>query len=167
MPKPEKKISATEPGLVLPYSFSKARRIWSPVRFSPISTVKPSRFSSSATSRASLIGSRSGASASGYFALPMTSARRSPAAHDGTAEAAERSRERSSTRIFIAAAVQPKRRRSSLRRGDLTRRKGDYQTRLRDRQPLVASLLIATIHRDESSGGGGIFAACAQRIGWR
>src|ERR1700726_1343647 len=74
MPKPEKKISATEPGLILPYSLSKARRIPSPVRFSPTSTLKPSRLSSSATSWVSLMGSLRGASASGYFALPITSA---------------------------------------------------------------------------------------------
>jgi hypothetical protein len=36
-----------------------------------------------------------------------------------------------------------------LRRGDLTRRKGDYQTRPSQRQPLAAPLLIATIHRDK------------------
>ena len=38
----------------------------SPVRFSPISTLNPSRLSSSATSRASLTGSFSGVSASGF-----------------------------------------------------------------------------------------------------
>src|SRR6516162_3789005 len=79
MPKPLKKISATLPGLMWPYKRSKAFLIPSPVRLSPTSTVKPSRLSSLATSRASLIGSFRGASASGYFALPMTRANRSAA----------------------------------------------------------------------------------------
>src|SRR5216683_1403760 len=61
----------------------------SPVRFSPTSTLKPLRLSSSATSRASLIGSFSGASASGYFALPITSANRS-AATDGAIDATDK-----------------------------------------------------------------------------
>src|SRR3954454_10895492 len=115
MPNPLKNTSATEPGLILPYSLSKARRMPSPVRFSPISTVKPSRLSSSATSRASLIGSLGGASASGYFALPITSAKRSPAANDGAVDDAEKSKVSSNTRrIFIITTVQLKKRRSKL-----------------------------------------------------
>jgi len=67
-----------------------------------MSTLKPSRLSSSATSRASLIGSFSGASASGYLALPMTSAYRSPAAKDGAMKAAAKINVRSNTRrIFM------------------------------------------------------------------
>src|SRR5436190_2846562 len=121
----------------------------SPVRFSPISTLKPSRLSSSATSRASLIGSFSGASASGYFALPITSAKRSPAPNEGAIDDAEKSNVRSNARrIFIINAVQPKSADPSLRRGDLTLRKLHYQTTPAGRQPLAKSSLIATIHRD-------------------
>src|ERR1700704_5073568 len=61
----------------------------SPVRFSPVSTSKPSRLSSTAISLASLMGSFSGASASGYFALPMTRANLSRAAHDWATGALE------------------------------------------------------------------------------
>src|SRR3954452_6742061 len=115
----------------------------SPVRFSPISTEKPLRLSSSATSRASLIGSFSGLSASGYLELPMTNAKRSPAANEGAVGTSETSngRRRRRKRIFIISAVQPKRRRSSLRRGDLNLRSQHYQTDDGWRQPLGDSTL--------------------------
>ncbi|TDM97333.1 hypothetical protein CEE87_12810, partial [Lactobacillus crispatus] len=59
----------------------------------------------SATSRASLTGSFSGASASGYFALPITSAKRSPAAMDRVGDAIEKiSVASKARRIFIIAA---------------------------------------------------------------
>ena len=128
----------------------------SPVRFSPISTLKPSRLSSSATSRASLIGSFSGASASGYFALPITSAKRSPAASDGTIDATEKINVTSNARrIFIMTAIQitqssQKGADPSLRLGDLTLRKPHYQTAPAARQPLARPSLIATINRDEA-----------------
>src|SRR6202012_5001127 len=74
----------------------------SPVRFSPISTVKPSRLSSSATLRASATGSFRGASASGYFALPITSAKRSAAtAEDGTIGASENAKRASNERRIV------------------------------------------------------------------
>src|SRR3954471_10114955 len=119
------------------------------VKFSPVSTSKPSRLSSTAISLASLIGSFSGASASGYFALPITSANRSPAPNEGAIDDAENSNVRSNARrIFIVPAVQPKSADPSLRRGDLTLRKPHYQTTPAGRQPLAKSSLIATIHRD-------------------
>src|SRR4051794_8796313 len=102
----------------------------SPVRFSPISTLKPSRLSSSATSRASLIGSFSGASASGYLALPMTSAKRSaPAAADGTIGATDKTEIKNNTRrILIKRQSSQQGADTSSRLGDLTLRKPHYQT---------------------------------------
>src|ERR1700681_2792775 len=102
--------------------------IASPVRFSPTSTLNPSRLSSSATSRASLIGSLRGASASGYFALPITSANRSaPAA--GTIGGADNTKITSNARrILIPRRSNQQGADSSLRLGDLTLRKPHYQT---------------------------------------
>src|SRR6188508_1193351 len=114
----------------------------SPVRFSPISTLKPSRFSSSATSRASLIGSFSGASASGYFALPITSAKRSPAPNEGAIDDADKSKETSNARrIFIVTAVQPKKRRSQLAPRRPYSTQPHYQTTPAGRQLLAKSSL--------------------------
>src|SRR3984885_4929844 len=74
----------------------------SAVRFSPVSTVKPSRLSSSAMLRVSLIGSFNGASASGYFALPITSANRSAAsAGDGTTGASANTKTASNERRIV------------------------------------------------------------------
>src|SRR5579863_3873681 len=103
----------------------------SPVRFSPMSTLKPSRLSSSATSRASLIGSFKGASASGYFELPTTSAKRSPrsAASDGTIGATATIRVTSNaSRILMRRPSSQQGADSSSRLGDLTLRKPHYQT---------------------------------------
>src|SRR5437588_12371607 len=104
-----------------------------------MSTLKPSRLSSSATSRASLIGSLGGASASGYFALPITRARRSPAANDGTIDATAKIKVRNSARrVFILRrSSSPTGADSSLRRGDLTLRGWHYQTAVEHRQPLA------------------------------
>src|SRR6267154_4798883 len=100
----------------------------SPVRFSPTSTLKPLLLSSPATSRASLIGSLRGASASGYFALPMTSANRS-AATDGAIDASDKIEITSNARrVLIPRRSNPQGADSSLRRGDLTLRKPHYQT---------------------------------------
>src|SRR6187549_3849292 len=129
MPNPLKKTSATEPGLIFPYSLSKARRIASPFRFSPISTLKPSRLSSSATARASLIGSLSGASASGYLALPMTSANRSAAAAAGTIGKTDKIEiSNKARRVLIKYQSSQQGADTSLRLGDLTPRKPHYQT---------------------------------------
>src|SRR5882672_12403471 len=124
----------------------------SPVRFSPMSTLKPSRLSSSATSRASLSGSFSGASASGYFALPITSAKRSPAPNDGAIDNAEKNNVRSNARrIFIITAVQPKQRRYQL----APRRPYSTQTALSNdpRRPSTACKVV--INCDNSPRGGG------------
>src|SRR3954469_17516908 len=125
----------------------------SPVRFSPISTLKPSRLSSSATSRASLIGSFSGASASGYFALPMTSAKRSPAAKDGAIDATEKIKVRNNARrIFIITAVQPKKRRSEL----APRRPYSTQTALSNepRRPSTACEVVINCDNSPRRGAG-------------
>src|SRR5258705_4157866 len=99
----------------------------SPVRFSPTSTLKPLRLSSSATSRASLIGSLRGASASGYFALPMTSANRS-AATDGAIDATDKIEITSNARrVLIPRRFNHKGAESSFRHGELTLRKPHYQ----------------------------------------
>jgi hypothetical protein len=81
-------------------------------------------------SRASLIGSLSGASASGYFALPITSANRSaPAAADGTIGATDKTKITSSARrIIIPRRSNQQGADPSLRLGDLTLRKPHYQT---------------------------------------
>src|ERR1700760_1392008 len=122
-----------------PYSLSKARRMPSPVRFSPISTLKPSRLSSSATSRASLIGSLSGASASGYLELPITSANRS-AANDGLTGAIAKIEVTSNARqILMQRGSSQQGADPSLRLGDLTLRNMHYQTGVATRQPLVES----------------------------
>src|SRR5258705_2114585 len=100
----------------------------SPVRFSPTSTLKPLRLSSSATSRASLIGSLRGASASGYFALPMTSANRS-AATDGAIDATDIIEITSNARrVLISRRSKQQGADSSLRRRDPTLRQSQYQT---------------------------------------
>src|ERR1700730_13492453 len=102
----------------------------SPVRFSPTSTLKPSRLSSSAMSRASLMGSFRGASASGYFALPMTSANRSaPAATDGSIGVTDKTKITSKARrVLMPRRSNQQGADSSLRLGDLTLRKPHYQT---------------------------------------
>src|SRR6185437_16707663 len=48
-----------------------------------------------------LMGSFSGASASGYFALPITSAKRSPAAGDGVVQTAEKRAIRRKARLVF------------------------------------------------------------------
>src|SRR6202012_4868330 len=112
----------------------------SPVRFSPISTPKPSRLSSSATSRASLMGSLSGASASGYLASPMTSAKRSAAAADRlTGITAKIEIISNAKQILIRRESSQPGADPSLRLGDLTLRKVHYQTAVATRQPLVES----------------------------
>src|ERR1700749_72471 len=110
----------------------------SPIRFSPVSTVKSSRLSSSAMLRASLIGSLSGASASGYFALPITSANRSAAtAADGTIGANENAKRASNERRIVILlpfsrfpkSVQVLSARPELARDDsFISRKSHYQT---------------------------------------
>src|SRR2546430_17182291 len=82
-------------------------------------------------SRASLIGSFSGASASGYFALPITSANRSaPAAADGTIGVTDNTKITSSARrIIIPRRSNQRGPDSSLRLGDLTLAEPQYQTR--------------------------------------
>src|ERR1700743_2435196 len=111
-----------------------------PVRFSTVSTVNPSRFSSSAIWRASLIGSLRGLSASGYLALPITSANRSPAANEGTVQATETISESSRARlVFITQGSSEKGADSSLRPGDITLRNQHYQTAPAGRQPLGPS----------------------------
>src|SRR5690242_1524943 len=111
--------------------------------FSPISTLKPSRLSSSATSRASLIGSLSGASASGYLALPMTSAKRSArvsAATDRLTGATTKIEITSNAKqIFMRQRSSQQGADPSLRLGDLTLRKMHYQTGVTTRQLLVES----------------------------
>src|SRR5581483_736660 len=128
----------------------------SPVRFSPISTVKPSRFNSSATWRASLIGSFRGVSASGYLALPITSAKRSPAADEGAVQATEKISDSSRARlVFITQGSSEKGADSSLRPGDITLRTPHYQTAPAPRQPLVTSWLSRRLRatRHPSFGG--------------
>src|SRR5438105_14233161 len=100
-----------------------------------MSTLKPSRLSSSATSRASLIGSLSGASASGYFSLPITRAKRSLAANDGTVDATEKINVRSSARrVFILRRFNsPTSGECSLRFGDLTLLERHYETPIQHR----------------------------------
>src|SRR5450759_2772471 len=84
-------------------------------------------------SRASLIGSLSGASASGYFELPITSANRSPrsAAPDGTIGVTDKIRETSKARrILMPRRSSTQGADSSSRLGDLNPRKPHYQTGL-------------------------------------
>src|SRR5207244_1741658 len=123
-----------------------------------MSTLKPSRLSSSATSRASLIGSLSGASASGYFALPITRAKRSPAANDGTVDATETINVRSSARrVFILRrSSSPTGADSSLRLGDLTLRRRHYQTAVAHRQPLAQQRLSRQLTATRTSHPEGI-----------
>src|SRR5437016_4954039 len=92
--------------------------------------LKPSRLSSSAISRASLMGSLRGASASGYFALPITSAIRSaPAAPAGTIGASDKIEiKRNARRILIRRRSSQQGADPSLRLNDLTLRKPHYQT---------------------------------------
>src|SRR5262249_26313778 len=98
----------------------------------------PSRLSSSATSLASLIGSLRGASASGYFELPMTRANRSPAANDGAAATADkRPIRRKEMPIFIRRRSKRKGRRSRSRLNNITLRDQHYQTAVSTRQPLA------------------------------
>src|SRR6185437_3625141 len=111
----------------------------SPVRFSPTSTLKPSRLSSSATSRASLIGSLSGASASGYLELPMTSAKRSAASDLSTGAIAKIAVTSNARQILMRRGSSQPGADPSLRLGDLTPHNMHYQTRVATRQPLVAS----------------------------
>src|ERR1700687_763789 len=83
-------------------------------------------------SRASLIGSFSGASASGYLALPMTSAKRSAAAAtDGRIGATDKLKVTSNARrMLIARRSSQQGADSSSRLGDLNPRKPHYQTGL-------------------------------------
>src|SRR6185437_12895494 len=111
----------------------------SPVRFSPTSTLKPSRLSSSATSRASLIGSLSGASASGYLELPITSAKRSAASDRSTGAIAKIAVTSNARQILMRRGSSQQGADPSLRLGDLTLRKVHYQTAVATRQPLVES----------------------------
>src|SRR5690348_15542025 len=55
------------------------------------------------------MGSFSGASASGYFALPITSAKRSPAAGDGVVQTAEKRAIRRKARLVFIHGVPRKR----------------------------------------------------------
>jgi hypothetical protein len=92
---------ATVPGLIFSYRALMARFIASPERFSPTATSKPARFSSSAIARMSLTGSFSGASLSGYFALPITSAKRPSAASTRLIVTSDRIRKRTATRRIL------------------------------------------------------------------
>src|SRR5260221_12102565 len=100
------------------------------------------------------MGSLSGASASGYLALPMTSANRSPrlsAATDGTRGATDNSTVTTKARrIFIRQRSSEQGADTSLRLGDLTLRKPHYQTGRANRQPLATPHLIATINHDKA-----------------
>src|ERR1700694_2147422 len=97
--------------------------------------------------------SLSGASASGYLALPMTSANRSPrlsAATDGTSGTTNKIKATSQAkRLFIRRQSSQQGADTSLRLADLTLRKPHYQTGRANRQPLAMPQLIATINRDK------------------
>src|SRR6185312_12685508 len=108
-------------------------------RFSPTSTLKPSRLSSSATSRASLIGSLSGASASGYLELPITSAKRSAASDRSTGAIAKIAVTSNARQILMRRGSSQQGADPSSRLGDLTPHNMHYQTGVATRQPLVAS----------------------------
>jgi hypothetical protein len=86
------------------------------------------------------MGSLSGASASGYLALPMTSAKRSAAAADRLTGATAKIEIISNAKqILMRRESSQQGADPSLRLGDLTLRKVHYQTAVATRQPLVES----------------------------